>query len=99
MSRSLSAQRFSRIAYQMVAGGQVFHHPALQQRHYILDKLLAFHREHDTPMPQTLIGLETALGHIPSSAHADEAKPLAAELLSTRCVRMTWSSPTVPADL
>ena len=32
-------------------------------------------------MPQTLIGLETALGHIPSSAHADEAKPLAAELL------------------
>jgi transposase len=75
------AARFCRIAFQMVAGGQVFRHPALQQRHYILDKLLAFHREHDTPMPQTLIGLETALGHIPSSAHADEAKPLAAELL------------------
>jgi len=75
------AQRFCRIAYHMVAGGQVFHHPALQQRHYILDKLLAFHREHDTPMPQTLTGLQTAVGHIPSSAHADEAKPLAAELL------------------
>jgi len=75
------AQRFCRIAYHMVAGGQVFHHPALQQRHYILDKLLAFHREHDTPLPQTLTGLESAVGHIPPSAHADEAKPLAAELL------------------
>jgi transposase len=75
------ASRFCRIAYHMVAGGQVFHHPALQQRHYILDKLLAFYREHDTPMPQTLAGLETAVGHIPASAHADEAKPLAAELL------------------
>ena len=75
------AARFCRIAFQMVAGGQVFRHPAVQQRHYILDKLLAFHREHHTPMPQTLTGLETAVGHIPSSAHADEAKLLTAELL------------------
>jgi hypothetical protein len=35
-----------RIAYQMVAGGQVFRHPCLQHRSYILDKLNAFEREH-----------------------------------------------------
>jgi hypothetical protein len=34
-----------------------------------------------SPMPQTLSGLETAVGHIPPRAHADEAQPLAAELL------------------
>jgi transposase len=35
--------RFCRIASHMVAGRQVFHHPCLRERNYILDKLLAFH--------------------------------------------------------
>src|SRR5262249_8984478 len=43
------ALRFCRIAFQMVAGRQVFHHPCLQARHYLLDKLTAFHRDHGTP--------------------------------------------------
>ena len=38
------ALRFCRIAFQMVAGRQVFRHPSIQGRHYILDKLSAFHR-------------------------------------------------------
>jgi transposase len=44
--------RFCRIAFQMVAGRQVFHHPCIQGRHYILDKLTAFHRAHGTGMPK-----------------------------------------------
>src|SRR5438132_121698 len=42
--------RFCRIAFQMVAGRQVFRHPSIQDRHYILDKLTTFHREHNTGM-------------------------------------------------
>jgi transposase len=72
--------RFCRIAFQMVAGRQVFRHPAIPGRHYILDKLMAFHREHDTGMAQVLRDLEAALGHVPSREHKAEAKPLREEL-------------------
>jgi hypothetical protein len=73
-------QRFCRIAFQMVAGRQVFRHPAIQGRHYILDKLSAFHREHDTSMPDLLRDLQAAIEHLPPSEHAAEAKPLAEEM-------------------
>jgi len=68
--------RFCRIAFQMVAGRQVFRHPSLQGRHYILDKLTAFHRQHDTGMPEVLRDLQAAIGQIPQREHAREAKPL-----------------------
>jgi hypothetical protein len=74
------ALRFCRIAYQMVAGGQVFRHPCLQHRSYILDKLNAFHRDHETPLAQALADLQAAIEHLPRSAYAEEAKPLAEEL-------------------
>ncbi len=73
-------QRFARIAFQMVAGRQVFHHPAHPGRHAILDKLTAFHREHDTPMADVLRDLQAALGHVPTQEHAAEAQPLQEEL-------------------
>ncbi len=75
------ALRFCRIAFQMVAGRQVFRHPSLQGRHYILDKLTAFHRQHDTAMADVLRDLQAAVGWIPSREHAAEARPLAEELL------------------
>jgi transposase len=74
------ACRFCRIAFHMVAGRRVFKHPSMQQRHYILDKLCAFHREHDTPMNQTMTDLLAAIEQLPRSAHAEEAEPLRAEL-------------------
>lgn len=74
------ALRFCRIAYQMVAGRQVFRHPCLQQRSYILDKLNGFHREHESTVPQTLADLQAAIEQLPHSAYADEARPLAEEL-------------------
>src|SRR5260221_7587890 len=64
----------------MVAGQQVFRHPASQGRDYILDKLNAFHREHNTPMSQVMADLLAAVAQLPRSAHADEAKPLQDEL-------------------
>jgi transposase len=74
------ACRFCRIAFHMVAGQHVFKHPSMQQRHYILDKLGAFHRTHDTPMNQTMADLLAAIDQLPRSAHAEEAEPLRAEL-------------------
>jgi transposase len=74
------AMRFARIAYQMVAGRQVFHHPGVQGRHYILDKLNAFYREHDTPVLQQLHDLQAAIEQMPRTAYAEEARPLAEEL-------------------
>jgi transposase len=68
--------RFSRIAFQMVAGRQVFRHPSIQGRHYILDKLNAFHRNHDTDMVAVLRDLQAAIGQLPQREHAAEAKPL-----------------------
>ena len=79
-SRVKVALRFCRIAFQMVAGRQVFHHPCLPGRHYLLDKLTAFHREHDTPMPQVLRDLQAAVGQVPPREYAAEAKPLHEEL-------------------
>jgi transposase len=72
--------RFCRIAFQMVAGRQVFRHPCIQGRHYILDKLVAFHRDHDTPMPEVLRDLQVAIGQLPPREYAAEGQPLHEEL-------------------
>jgi transposase len=72
--------RFCRIAFQMVAGRQVFRHPCIQGRHYILDKLNAFHREHGTGIAEVLRDLQSAIGQLPSREYAAEAKPLQQEM-------------------
>jgi len=74
------ALRFCRIAFQMVAGRQVFRHPSIQGRHYLLDKLTAFHRAHDTGMTEVLRDLQAAIGQLPGREHAAEARPLAEQL-------------------
>ena len=81
------AKRFTRIAYQMVAGQQVFRHPCRQQRTYILDKLLAFHRVHATATDQMLADLQAAVDHIPRREHHAEAQPLTKMLDKTRTAR------------
>jgi transposase len=72
--------RFCRIAFHMVAGRQVFRHPCLRERSYVLDKLLAFHTEHRTSMPETLQDLNYALEQVPRKEYKVEARPLAARL-------------------
>ena len=64
------AKRFCRIAYQMVAGGQVFRHPSCQKRDAILRKLSIFHAEHGSSMAQVMTDLQAATDHIPKSEHA-----------------------------
>ena len=71
-----AAKRFCRIAYQMVAGKQVFRHPSCQTRDAILRKLSHFYVEHETSMAQVMNDLQAAADHIPKSEHATEAKSL-----------------------
>jgi hypothetical protein len=70
------AKIFSRLAYAMVAGRQIFRHPCCQERHFILGKLLEFHQEHHTPTEQLRQDLEAVVAHLPARVRAEEAKPL-----------------------
>jgi transposase len=74
------AARFCRIAFQIVAGGQLCRHPAMQQRSSVLQKLLAFHADQGTPHEQALADLEAAIAQLPKSHYAAEAQPLQEEL-------------------
>jgi transposase len=74
------AGRFSRIAYQMVAGRNVYRHPACQQRDYVLKKLIAFHTEHEAECDQLMRDLDAAVAQLPRSEQREEAVPLADEL-------------------
>lgn len=74
----LAAKRFCRIAYQMVAGGQVFRHPSCRERHYILEKLSTFYIEHGTPLDQVARDLQEAISWLPPAEYAAEAERLGA---------------------
>jgi transposase len=70
------ANRATRTVFKMVSGRQLYGHPGCLDRQYVLDKLLAFHREHGTPPGDILRDLREAAGQIPKSRWAEEAEPL-----------------------
>src|SRR5262249_53564564 len=55
---------------------QVFCHPQCKERHYILDKLIAFHEEHNPAAAALLRDLEAATAQLPATAYAAEAASL-----------------------
>ena len=71
----------------MVAGQQVFAHPCCKGRAYILDKLMNFHHEHQTPADVVLSDLQNTIEQIPRHAHAKEATPLRKALEKTKTAR------------
>jgi transposase len=70
------AKIFSRLAFALVAGRQLFPHPCCQPRHYILSKLLTFHSEHGTDPLALRQDLEAAVEQLPPKSRAAEAEPL-----------------------
>jgi transposase len=78
------ASRFSRIAFQIVSGRNVFRHPSGGGRDYILDKLIDFHQAHGTAPAQILTDLHAAAGQIPKPEHGAEAAPLQTKLEQSR---------------
>jgi transposase len=78
------AGRFCRIAYQMVAGRQTYHHPCGKERHYILEKLINFYNKHTIDLDQIKRNLDAATSQLPRDAHREEAAHLAEELSRVR---------------
>jgi transposase len=70
------ANRVTRAVYQIVAGKKLFKHTSRLDRGYVLNKLLDFHRNHNSPMDVVLTDLKAAADQLPKSSHATEAKPL-----------------------
>lgn len=70
------AKSFSRLAFAMIAGRQLFPHPCCQPRHYVLRKLLDFLTEHRTPPEWMRQDLEAVITHLPATARGAEAQPL-----------------------
>lgn len=91
------ANRFSRTVFQMIAGRKVFNHRSRLDRGYILDKLLTFHREHNTPIAQILTDLKSATDQLPKHAYADEAKPL--QEVQRKSFRSRRNEPQQPGTL
>ena len=74
MSRVKTAKKFTRVAFQCVAGDQPMKHPAFQQPNSIIEKLRAFHHVHKTPMDQTLTDLTSVVEQLPNNTRHHEAK-------------------------
>jgi len=70
------ANRAVRPVFQMVSGRKLYRHPSRLDRGYIMEKLLVFHREHETPPHQIVGELQQAVAPIPKHAHPEEAGPL-----------------------
>jgi hypothetical protein len=70
------ANRAMRMVYQLVAGRQLWRGEGID-RDYLLAKLREFHRDHKTPVEQSIRDLHEAFAWLPKSAYAQEAKPLA----------------------
>jgi hypothetical protein len=96
IQRVRAAKRFCRIAYQMVAGRQVFRHPSCQQRHKILEKLCIFYTDHITSLDQISRDLRAAADWIPPAEYAAEAEPfLATRPSATQDAAPSAAEPTL----
>jgi hypothetical protein len=87
------ASRFTRMAYHILAGRRILNHPALLQRGYILDKLIDFHLQHQTPPSLMMADLEAATAQLPSNQYAVEALPLRQRLAETHAARRRGPQP------
>jgi hypothetical protein len=67
---------FSRFAFALVTSRQLFRHPACQERHYILAKILKFHSEHGTPTELFRQDMLAACAQLPKASLASEKKTL-----------------------
>ena len=78
------AGRFCRIAYQMVAGGQVYKHPCARDRHYILEKLIKFSAENESDPEALKRYLTAAAAQIGRRGGRETASDMEAELARVR---------------
>ena len=68
--------RFTRIAYRMVAGGRIYEHPSGRQRDYVIQKLIKFYIKHNIDVDESVGALQVAVDHLPAAARPDEVRSL-----------------------
>jgi hypothetical protein len=78
------AKSFSRLLFVMLTGRCIYPHPACQPRHYIVEKLLAWHQAHGTAQPQVLEDLDQAARQFPGRIRQEEGQRLAQTLKETQ---------------
>ncbi len=77
MSRVKTAKKFSRVAFQCVAGDEPMKHPAFQQPNSIIEKLREFYHVHQTSIDQTLADLEAVVEQLAYNTRHHEAEVVA----------------------
>jgi transposase len=87
------ANRALRTIFQMVSGRRLYRHPSRLDRQYVLDKLLTFHQEHQTPPHEILRDLQHAADQIPQHERGAEARPLAARYAKAQRSRRKGPEP------
>jgi transposase len=70
------ANRVTRTVFHMVAGRKIYQHPSRLDRGYVMQKLLEFLRERETPATTILTILKGAADQLPMTARPDEAQLL-----------------------
>ena len=70
--RARVANRLTRSVFQMVAGREIYRHASRLDRGYVMDKLLAFHREHHTSPAVIVRDLKQAAEQLPKSRQPEE---------------------------
>jgi transposase len=70
------ANRLTRTVFKMVSGKQLYQHASRLDRGYVMDKLLTFHRAHQTPPAAIVRDLKHAADQLPKSGHAEEVVKL-----------------------
>ena len=85
------ANRAVRPVFQMVSGRKLYRHPSRLDRGYVMDKLLTFHREHQTPPVEIVGDLQQAARQIPKEDRLEEAVPL--QTVYERCRRSRRKGP------
>lgn len=76
LQRVRVAKRFSRLAFLMLAGRRIVPHECCRDPHYILDKFVAFHLEHQASHVEVRDQLDAAATQLPHAMHDREADAL-----------------------
>ena len=81
-------KKFTRLVFACVAGDEPLRHPCFQKPDSILEKLRAFHHEHQTPVDRILSDLKITVEQLPGNTRSHEAEAVAAVLEKrTKCRR------------
>lgn len=78
------ANRATRVVFQIVFGKKVFQHPSGLDRHYLIEKLTQYCRDHQMPPARIVQVINQAVDHLPRSAYAEEASRLKSLFTPTR---------------